>query len=379
MLEQQFIQFTKSIDPSEKEMPIPICSAGAGFYVAESEDENIAYRLDAATPNGKIIQKQVGTIRGIYALIGNLTQVVAPDECFRLMLLQEKGDIEDYNQMVEFNVAPEDAPFTGKTLMDAKLAAGTYHLSTRGIVIEEFDVKGEHYAYPTIYAFKIVADGVTLATSPYISEGVAEDMEVDFTIGQISRIQIVITDFAAYNGYSYIQASSGTVIITHNEVETIGYSNLLRYMLNDDAYLSVLSYWCNEPQFGIPFSQYTHSTRPIIMRNGNEIITIPIRLSAAQYTQSDKIYETRNGDQIVLYATINKEYEGETDYIPEAWHEKIVTALSCDEVYINGERVTKSDSYEIDQENYTYADCGIRLTRATFKVKTNVVKRNSNC
>ncbi len=115
------------------------------------------------------------------------------------------------------------------------------------------------------------------------------------------------------------------------------------------------------------------------MRNGNEIITIPIRLSAAQYTQSDKIYETRNGDQIVLYATINKVYEGETDYIPESWHEKIVTALSCDEVYINGERVTKSDSYEIDQDNYTYTDCGIRLTRATFKVKTNVVKRNSNC
>lgn len=108
-------------------------------------------------------------------------------------------------------------------------------------------------------------------------------------------------------------------------------------------------------------------------------LSLPIRISKPQYKQTDKIYENRNGEQIVLYATINKEYEGETDYIPEEWHEKIVTALSCDEVYINGERVTKSDSYEIDQDNYTYSDCGIRLTRATFKVKTNVTQRNSNC
>ncbi len=154
------------------------------------------------------------------------------------------------------------------------------------------------------------------------------------------------------------------------DVCILAYSNLLRYVCNEDGYLSSLAYYCNEVQFGFPFS-----TTPKTMVQ----VALPILLSAAQYTQTDKIYETRNGEQIVLYATINKEYEGETDYIPEEWHEKIVTALSCDEVYINGERVTKSDSYEIDQDNYTYSDCGIRLTRATFKVKTNVIKRNSNC
>lgn len=152
----------------------------------------------------------------------------------------------------------------------------------------------------------------------------------------------------------------------------LAHSNLLRYTPNDDGYLSSLQYYCNEQEFGFPFAQKS------AVKYGAQV-ALPILLSAAQYTQTDKIYESRNGEQIVLYATINKEYEGETDYIPESWHEKIVTALSCDEVYINGERVTKSDSYEIDQDNYTYTDCGIRLTRATFKVKTNVVKRNSNC
>ena len=105
---------------------------------------------------------------------------------------------------------------------------------------------------------------------------------------------------------------------------------------------------------------------------------MPIRLHSPQFKQEDKIYTKRNGEQVVLYANITKEYEGETDYIPMEWHEKILVALSCDEVYINGERVTKSGSYDIDHENYTTSDCGIKLLRATFKVTTNVTQRNSN-
>lgn len=158
------------------------------------------------------------------------------------------------------------------------------------------------------------------------------------------------------------------------------YSNLLQYTTNEDEYLSHLRYYCNEPQFGLPFfaKEMPVGNRKIYTKFGNEV-ALPIHLSKPQFKQTDKIYETRNGEQIVLYATINKEYSGETDYIPEEWHERIVTALSCDEVYINGERVTKSDSYEIDQDNCTYSECGIRLTRAIFKVKTDVTQRNSNC
>lgn len=161
----------------------------------------------------------------------------------------------------------------------------------------------------------------------------------------------------------------------------LNYSNLLCYMGEENDYLSSLQYYCYEPQFGFPFGEFWIPAGRIAGRYfPNTVqVALPIHLAAAQYKQTDKIYENRNGEQIVLYATIQKEYEGETDYIPESWHEKIVTALSCDNVYINDERVTKSDSYEIDHDNYTYSDCGIRLTRATFKVKTNVIQRNSNC
>lgn len=205
------------------------------------------------------------------------------------------------------------------------------------------------------------------------------NMEIEFVLASDEHVQIILTEFVAYNGYATISAD-GVIMITHNEENIIGYSNLLQYVHNNDGYLSELSYFCNEPQFGIPFSTYlaTLGPRPKYAK-GVEDIALPVRISKPQYKQTDKIYENRNGEQIVLYATINKEYEGETDYIPDEWHEKIVTALSCDEVYINDERVTKSDSYEIDQDNYTYSDCGIRLTRATFKVKTNVTQRNSNC
>lgn len=145
------------------------------------------------------------------------------------------------------------------------------------------------------------------------------------------------------------------------------YSNILR---REDAnkQLSVIEYCCKEPAFGFPFSGRKRFVQQLM----------PINLHSPQYKQEDKVYTKLNGEQIVLYANITKEYEGETDYIPMEWHEKILIALSCDYVYINGERVTKSGNYEIDHDNCTYSDCGIKLMRATFKVTTNVTQRNSN-
>ncbi len=275
MLEQQFIQWSDTIDPLKKEIPIPVCDSIPlqffGSYVIlddimPSQYNNYGGRVDLVRANGEVIQIDIaqtiisGYFNGVdpqyicYKLRA-LSAYLAPQECFRL-------------RMTGYYTGHED---------------------------------GE------------------------------DDVE-----------------------------------------QILAYSNLLRYVSNDDGYLSWISYYCNEEQFGFPFTKQKRTKS--YMR-----LSLPIRISKPQYKQTDKIYENRNGEQIVLYATINKEYEGETDYIPEEWHEKIVTALSCDEVYINGERVTKSDSYEIDQDNYTYSDCGIRLTRATFKVKTNVTQRNSNC
>lgn len=190
------------------------------------------------------------------------------------------------------------------------------------------------------------------------------------------HVTIETEDFAkilAPNDYFRIKTLTGYFTSsTEGSYGMIHYSNILQFTPDNDGYLSDIRYYCNEPQFGLPFFKKNNIKY-------EEEVALPILLTKPQFKQTDKIYETRNGEQIVLYATINKEYSGETDYLPEEWHEKIVTALSCDEVYINEERVTKSDSYEIDQDNCTYSPCGIRLTRATFKVKTNITQRNSNC
>ncbi|GEM_PF-2278142 len=272
MLEQQFIQWSDSIDPLKKEIPIPVCDSIPLWFFAymdnhshfDPDEYNDCYaRIDLVRANGDVVRTSItigsrmswnGQRTYGWSKLLRLATYLAPQECFRLRLVGLWIDSDEENA----------------------------------------------------------------------------------------------------------------------DVEILAYSNLLRYVGNEDGYLSRLTYYCNEEQFGFPFYKHNRTKSAIQL-------ALPIRVSKPQYKQTDKIYENRNGEQIVLYATINKEYEGETDYIPEEWHEKIVAALSCDEVYINGERVTKSDSYEIDQDNYTYSDCGIRLTRATFKVKTNVTQRNSNC
>ena len=161
------------------------------------------------------------------------------------------------------------------------------------------------------------------------------------------------------------------IMLEDSSTRTTLYSNLL---INDPgADISVIEYRCKEPAFGFPFGNDKSTGEALYMK-----LALPIKLYAPQYKQEDKIYTKRNGEQVVLFANITKEYDGETDYIPMEWHEKILLALSCDEVYINNERVTKSNTYEIDHDNVTYTDCGTKLMRATFKVTTNVTQRNSN-
>lgn len=154
--------------------------------------------------------------------------------------------------------------------------------------------------------------------------------------------------------------------------DTTHYSNLMVRMPGN-MNLSSLQYSCKEEAFELPFG-YDAS------RGGYPYLkqTMPIRIYNQQFKQEDKIYTKRTGENVVLYASINVEYSGETDYIPIEWHEKIVYALSCDDVLINGKKVTKSDNYEVDHDNYTYSDSGVKLLRATFKVKENITKRNSN-
>lgn len=132
---------------------------------------------------------------------------------------------------------------------------------------------------------------------------------------------------------------------------------------------SYLRYRCDLDEFGFPFD----------IADTYASALLPLRLINPQNSQDNKTYETANGEIVTLYAKYFKEWSGETDFLNETTHDIILTALSCDEVYINERRITKTDNYQIDWDNYDIDCDGVtKLGRATFKVRANITNRNSN-
>jgi len=150
---------------------------------------------------------------------------------------------------------------------------------------------------------------------------------------------------------------------------TYKYSQPIIRVPDDFTFISV-KYRCDEDAFGFPFGSNPGKYA---------VISLPIRMHSPQNTQDDKTYEKRDGTIVTLYAKYYKEWECVTEFLSEAMHDKIVAALACDEVYFDGKRVTKSDKYSVDWENYDL-DCDgeTKLAKATFKVRENITHRNSN-
>lgn len=145
------------------------------------------------------------------------------------------------------------------------------------------------------------------------------------------------------------------------------YSNLLRRYENPEGLLALVEYSCGTETFGLPFT----TDRPIRQ-------WLPIIVKDPKPEQKDEIYTKLSGERVVMYATIDEKYSCETDYIPYEWHKRIVMALSCDIVKINGVRLTKSESYEINWEDKIKLECGEKLTKAEWKMVANITSRNSN-
>jgi hypothetical protein len=148
------------------------------------------------------------------------------------------------------------------------------------------------------------------------------------------------------------------------------FSNTLRYV-EYEADIALLEYRCNEAQFGFDYDVTTERNK----------VRLPLRLFNPKFPQDEKVYVTSTGQRKVQYAKIDKEWELETEYLPESIHEKIIVALAHDTVVINDEEVTKSAEYDIDWAEYINldTDCTGKLAKATCKVQQNRTLRNSNC
>jgi hypothetical protein len=142
-------------------------------------------------------------------------------------------------------------------------------------------------------------------------------------------------------------------------------SNLLQYTC-DTAYSSVIKYRLDEAGFGWDCPTGWNSVR------------LPVYLTNPQFPQEQEVYKRKNGSRKVLFAEISKDYTLLTDYLHEEWHQKLVIALSHDEVYIDSKLLTKSEDYSIDWESVQADTCG-RLAPASCRMVENITAINSNC
>lgn len=147
------------------------------------------------------------------------------------------------------------------------------------------------------------------------------------------------------------------------------YSNVMMIAANSRGELKHLRYKCNEPMGGFPFNGSTYASA-----------YVPIQLRFPNWQQDEEVYTKLNGEKVVLASTKTKEYEAATDYIPEEWHDKILTALMCDEVYLDGERFHKSEKYNVNWEESIIQTKrkNERLARAEFKMIACTLTRNTN-
>lgn len=191
-------------------------------------------------------------------------------------------------------------------------------------------------------------------------------------------VQLKLFDAIGRGGYlqdisEFVAPNECFRVCVSYEQNEIYYSNLLRRIDPEEADgLSYVKYKCDGDALGFPFES-------ALTFDGFVSAWLPINKKNRQFAQSEKVYEKSNGERVVLFSQLTREYECETDYIDEDMHEKIVVLLACDHIFVEGEKLTKSDNYDINWENYTFTDCGEKLTRATWKMSANVSQRNTNC
>ena len=394
MYENQFIQFTQAIDPLDNCMPLPVVFGGDGiaFFVPTDNNDAEFSVVDAEgnpfTHNGNTLHNKFRSLAGNYAAgmfydgialfrsklfpANTARDYVAPDECFRIKIHSEEtfASVSAFTYAVDASSIAQGESIVRtidiEGLTDKTFAKGTYTLKIPKIYVRYWGSNGVPYQQ---YANIQISAGsqIIFNQSAYFYPA---DIECTFTANSSFRLSVRF-QFGYYTGgrtsgdaFTFEFASSATL---KDAIGVDWYSNLLRRYENQKGELALLSYTCDTTTFDLPFT----SSRPIRQ-------WLPIWLNKPAFNQKDEIYEKLSGERVVLFATINKEWQAQTDYIPEWWHERIVLALSCDKVFVNGTRLTKSDNYDIDWDNHTEADCGVWLAKATWKMVANVTSRNSN-
>lgn len=109
-------------------------------------------------------------------------------------------------------------------------------------------------------------------------------------------------------------------------------------------------------------------------------IRLPMKLTRPQFSDTRNVYTKADGSTQTLSVVVQKNYEGETSWMPEKWHERLKIALSHDVISIEGDKyfggVVEEGDYEISWEEF------LDYPTAKAKFKVNVTPfdgTNANC
>lgn len=424
MLENQFIHFTEAL-PAGCGTPMPINRNHASVFYIPRYRTTAVPRVDMIGDSGEIVKANVANITPLgtaesglnnnYCIaslkdliaINEANEYIGKNRCFRLRVVDIDTSVPEVDSEDDFDLQITLKQTGVILLKEASYHPGNYTINfyegLRNVQISYIPPIGKNPVVPTnvLVDLRVVdSNGNVIFDSGAIDiDYLQQELPVQFTMASETDIEVYL-GIRRLDSYPIERVKSCYVALTDTitvqssstYVETIkGYSNMLVYTgtkdKQSDAYgelindYSVVKCLCNEDAFGLPYSQHVipasipPSQWPASYING----ILPLRLYAPQFTQEEETYEKANGEVVTLYAKYHRELEGVTEYLPESVHQKIVAALACDEVYINGVRVIKSDKYNIDWENYDLDCDGVtKLARATFKVRENTNQRNSN-
>lgn len=109
-------------------------------------------------------------------------------------------------------------------------------------------------------------------------------------------------------------------------------------------------------------------------------VRLPMKVTRPQFPEERVNFRKADGTTKTLSVVVRKEYEGETDYLPEGWHEKLKIALAHDTITIEGDRyigdISQTGEYTIEWPDFLDYPTG----KAKFKAEvTPFNETNSNC
>lgn len=202
----------------------------------------------------------------------------------------------------------------------------------------------------------------------------------DYTIGT-DKGDITIT---FYRGLEYVEitndqetdfATAGIAVedcycvaVIIPDVDDPVFSNLFRRK-NDTTWMTFVSYGNNEDVY-----DFHYPNNAVLNRNW-----LPLYQRKPKYPETRKVYIKSDKSYKTLSASIEKEYENLVEFMPDEFHDRLVVALSHDNIHFTSSKID-ADVFKKGDYNIEWGeDDTLESAQAIFVVNAQFEGRNSNC